>query len=793
MVIRRHMLIYSLFLAVAGVLTLLEPGVTHSAEVEDDDAVPAEALKALRDGRYMRASMILRDYLATRTDTTESAIILAAQAEAGWGDWERVRQLLEGRSWLDRVAAGHGWHLLGLSQLQLGDWRQSSISLGRYLDMLVEESGRSEQGLAQLRRAQALTQQRDFTGAIETYDRAATLLPLVGDWIEVFAASAAASAGDTAEVRARLARVDASLAEEWAWRTEPRARRVAGDVAGAQAAAERAAARVSAAHRTAAAWTYTGQLKQERRDVLGARNAFLNAMKAAPGSTAAVEAARALSAMSNVTADDQLTIGRIYLLHRNVARGVPALRAYLAAERGPSTERQQLLHDIANAYFRSGEYREAEKALLEAAAAASDRSVAAEAAFTAARAQYRDGRQTLARESLLNVVRDYSEQPAAARAAYLAADLDHDDGNFDRATVLYRTAIRVAPASAEASAARMRIGGIAYARGDYDAALREFETLRAIHTGVRELQQATFWMAMALQRLGRTDEARRRFMEVRRTDPFSYYGGLAADQLGEDILHHRLVASPEPNERYDAQVQRALSRVDLLREIGWGDAANFEMERVREHFARFHGALYALAEELNARGFTSAGVTLGREIHRREGAWNLRLLRIVYPLPFSNIILAEARERNVDPFLAAALIRQESLFNPSARSPVGALGLMQVMPATGAALARRLGIPRYRPDMLTQPEVNIALGTAYLADQLKAYGNRLDAVLAAYNAGPGRVSRWQRFPEWSEGPLFAERIPYDETRDYVRIVQNNRRIYAAIYGDLVGGVMGAAP
>jgi soluble lytic murein transglycosylase len=206
------------------------------------------------------------------------------------------------------------------------------------------------------------------------------------------------------------------------------------------------------------------------------------------------------------------------------------------------------------------------------------------------------------------------------------------------------------------------------------------------------------------------------------------------------------------------------------------------MERVRRHFERFDGALYDLAEALNERGFTSAGVTLGRAIQRREGAWNVRLLRIVYPFPYRSIIMAEARERDIDPFLVAALIRQESMFNAQARSPVGAIGLMQVMPRTGTAIARTLRIPRFQTDMLTQPELNIVFGTTYLAEQLRTWSDRVDAVLAAYNAGPGRVARWQRFPEFHDRALFAERIPFDETRNYVRIVQNNRRIYAAIYG-----------
>jgi soluble lytic murein transglycosylase len=123
------------------------------------------------------------------------------------------------------------------------------------------------------------------------------------------------------------------------------------------------------------------------------------------------------------------------------------------------------------------------------------------------------------------------------------------------------------------------------------------------------------------------------------------------------------------------------------------------------------------------------------------------------------------------------------MFNPRARSPVGAIGLMQVMPATGRTLARRLGVTRFTDDLLTQPELNVHFGMAYLADQLNSYG-RLDAVLAAYNAGPTRLNRWREFPEYADRLLFAERIPYDETRDYVRIVQNNRRIYAALYGEL---------
>jgi soluble lytic murein transglycosylase len=782
--VSRHTVIYLLFFAVAGVIAVLGPRETHSASpVVLADSVPAEALAALRDGRFLRASLILREYLATH-DSTPSAILLAAQAEAGWGDWERVTQLLEGRSWLDGVAAGFGWSLLGRSQLNLGRWREASTSLGRYLDMAEDGTATSEQGVAQLRLAQGLTEQKKYAEAQVAYARAAELLPQIADWIQVFAASSAASGGDTTVVRERLAAVDSALANEWSWRTLSRARRNANDPAGALAAAERAAVRVGADSRKAAAWTLVGTLRQERGDLAGARTAFIRALNAAQGSSSAIEAARALSEMGQLSPEHQLLVGRVYLRHGNMQRGIAGITAYINAGRGTAAEREQLRYDLANAYFRAGQYRDAERALLAVANAATDRKVASDALYTAARAQYRDGRHTVARATLARIVRDYSDQSAAVRASYLTADLDHDDASLATATEHYRQAIRLAPTGSEAAIARMRLGGIAFAAGRFDEALREFDEYRNTHRSGRPYQQATYWSAQALSRLGRNEDALARLREARRLDPFSYYGGLAGAELGDDGWGARLEPSPPPNERFDAQVQRALARVDLLREVGWDEAATFEMERVRRHMASFDGALYSLAEALNDRGFTGPGIALGWDIQRREGAWNTRLLRIVYPFPFRNIITAEARDRNVDPFLAAALIRQESMFNPRARSPVGALGLMQVMPATGNTLARTLGIKGFKPEMLTQPELNVHFGMAYLADQLRTYGNRLDAVLAAYNAGPSRVTRWRRFPEWNDRLLFAERIPFDETRDYVRIVQNNRRIYAALYGEL---------
>jgi soluble lytic murein transglycosylase len=115
---------------------------------------------------------------------------------------------------------------------------------------------------------------------------------------------------------------------------------------------------------------------------------------------------------------------------------------------------------------------------------------------------------------------------------------------------------------------------------------------------------------------------------------------------------------------------------------------------------------------------------------------------------------------------------------------------MQVMPNTGKALARTAGIDRFGVELLERPEINLHLGVQYVAELMERYGSRITSVLAAYNAGPHRVSRWSNFPEYRDEELFAERIPFAETRDYVKVVQQNARIYAALYGDSAAARLG---
>jgi len=746
------------------------------------DSVPDEAARALEQGRYWRASKILRSYLATVPDTAPESILMIAKTDAGWGDWTGVEKLLAGRSWLDTAESGAGWGLLGQSQLALGRWSESEYALSRYLE-LATDAGERERGLAEARRAKALVEVGSYGEAAEAYQRATEYLPQIGDWLKVLGADAAARRGDTTLTRVLLGETDRQLARDWGWRIEVRAFTEAGDLAAAQRIAEGAANQLSSPSARATAWTRVGQLRRQRGDETGARTAFRRAISAAPQSLAALDAARGLLELGEVGPDDHLKIGRLYLRHGNTERGIAGLEAYLGAGGMSALERAQLRLEIGRGYFRGGRYAEAEGELDRLLASGPPTRVGADASYLKARAQYRQGKVEAAKATLRKTAADYPDQGAATEALFLLGDLDHDVGKIESARAYYsRAAVGQANLN-ETGLAAMRLGGLAFLEGDYRGAAEVFEGYRARHPNGRRIVQATYWAGKAYHELGEAREAVRRFREVRRRDPFSWYGIRAAEYLNEDFFAISMEPAPAVNPRIAEEIEAAFARIDLLRELELNDAVSFEIERLKGHFSKTDGANYALAEAFNERGHTMTGIRMGWEIYRQEGAWNPRLLRIIYPFPYKEMVMAEARERGLDPFFVAGLIRQESTFSARIRSPAGAIGLMQIMPATGRALAQGAGVGGFEPELLERPELNLHLGMNYLAELLERYGGRVAPALAAYNAGPHRLSFWSTFPEYQDEELFAERIPFAETRNYVKIVQQNASLYARLYTD----------
>jgi soluble lytic murein transglycosylase len=159
--------------------------------------------------------------------------------------------------------------------------------------------------------------------------------------------------------------------------------------------------------------------------------------------------------------------------------------------------------------------------------------------------------------------------------------------------------------------------------------------------------------------------------------------------------------------------------------------------------------------------------------------------RLAFPLPYRKSLEEYCRAQMLDPYLMAALIRQESEFNPKAISPANARGLAQVMPATGRQLSRKLKIPRYRTAMLFTPDTNLKMGTYYLKQLSDELQGKWEATLASYNAGKSHVTTWMASANFREPAEFVESIPFNETRVYVQSVLRNAEVYRKLYGQKV--------
>jgi soluble lytic murein transglycosylase len=155
--------------------------------------------------------------------------------------------------------------------------------------------------------------------------------------------------------------------------------------------------------------------------------------------------------------------------------------------------------------------------------------------------------------------------------------------------------------------------------------------------------------------------------------------------------------------------------------------------------------------------------------------------RYAFPLPFRDKLETRALENAVDPYLMAALIRQESEFDPRVVSRANAIGLTQIKPSTGKEISRQLGIKAFKTAMLYDADTNLQMGVHYLGRMLNSLEGKPELALAAYNAGRSRAVNWRQWGDFREPAEFIETIPFNETRAYVQIVLRNADLYRRLY------------
>lgn len=400
--------------------------------------------------------------------------------------------------------------------------------------------------------------------------------------------------------------------------------------------------------------------------------------------------------------------------------------------------------------------------------------LAAAARYQRALALLNSGDGTAAR-SALRTLGDAGTDTSAAAALALLADLQTDDGDDagSRATLLDLT--RRFPATRFTAPARFNAAIVALITGDATIAATEFAALAADSPDYA--LSAGYWLGRARAAAGDTAGATDAWRAVLKRDSTSYYAALSATRLGVKSMHSSTASKRFPRV---ASVDSALRRVSLLRQLDMSAEVQLENDWLyQQAVGDTTSRLLATAAAFSATDQAARAIVLGRAALARFGS-TPDVLRLIYPVAALDTIVRESRANRVDPALVAALIRQESSFNPRATSPAGARGLMQVMPAIGRSIAPAAGIKSWSPALLYDPGINIEIGIRHLAPLLRSQPD-LPRSLAAYNAGASRVTRWATKRGAGDPEIFTERIPFPETRDYVKSVLRNREFYRALY------------
>jgi soluble lytic murein transglycosylase len=399
---------------------------------------------------------------------------------------------------------------------------------------------------------------------------------------------------------------------------------------------------------------------------------------------------------------------------------------------------------------------------------------------------------TLARQ----LIADFPESEWAAETLNNLAShyiINDDDAAADR---VFRELLQRFPKHRHAERAAWKAGWWSYRNGDFAVTADLFENAAGTFPRADNRPAWLYWSGRARDRLGDPSAANARYRLAVTDYQNTYYGRLAVKLLEQrqqpPVGPSATIAPPEvppagvPNDDLIRALAAAELYDDALREVQyaqrvWGDSpqlqATFAWVRHRqglglkatERFNALRGAINTMRRAY-PQFMTAGGENLPPDV-----------LRIIFPIDYWPLITKYAKAHDLDPYLLAALMAQESTFTPEIRSAANAYGLMQITPPTGRTLARQLGIRRFTTSMLTQPETNVRMGTKYFKDMVDRFGG-VHYALAGYNAGPHRVVDWLKESPGLPQDEFIDNIPFAETQNYVKRILGTAEDYRRLYG-----------
>lgn len=426
---------------------------------------------------------------------------------------------------------------------------------------------------------------------------------------------------------------------------------------------------------------------------------------------------------------------------------------------------------------------------------------------------YLNGTQTY-----LDFVSAAPTQPEAVDYLMIAGRLMERNNRLEESADIWQRVANEYPDSEQTSQALFLAGIAQYRRGDYHMALPIFQRSLLLSTQKEDQARAYLWIGKTHLQLGDDDAKLNAWRQAQASDPNGYYSERAREllvgsppfvppsaySLSIDLESERAEAASWLRVTFGLPMETDLTGLGPLAndirivrgtefwELGLYDEARLEFEDLREFVSTSPENSFRLANYLLDLGLYRTAIFSARQVLTLAGleehAASLSapdyFNHVRYGTYFSELVLPNAEEQGLHPLFLFSVMRQESLFEGFVRSPAGARGLMQIIPSTGASVAKSIGWPvAFDPDDLYRPHVSVRLGARYLATNQKILDGDTYAALAAYNAGPGNASVWKDLAG-DDPDLLLETVRFQETRDYIRFIYEIFEIYRSLYSPL---------
>jgi soluble lytic murein transglycosylase len=394
--------------------------------------------------------------------------------------------------------------------------------------------------------------------------------------------------------------------------------------------------------------------------------------------------------------------------------------------------------------------------------------------------------------TLDRLVREHPKSSEASDALFLRAQLLESLNQRAEAEATYMRLVVEYADDDDAGRALWRLGWLAWFRRDYEGAAARWRRLANLPGGLAYRENAIYWIGRAHEERGELGLAARQWAESVTHQPRGYFGILATTRLTRHGAAVPVAREPKTpvtlpeNGLESLRDEPRYVKAETLRGLGLAAWADAELEEVARRSAGETPRLYAVSAAFaqDARHHLALRILRRDFIPLARGgyAWLPRgFWEMFYPLGWRAEVVGAAQRAGIDPLLISAVVREESSYNPQARSRVGARGLMQLMPETARPMARVRGLAFQEGELLDDPAANIELGSAYLGGLVRDFGDARLAV-AAYNAGPTRVREWWGARKSDDMEVWVEQIPYNETRNFVRRVMVGWEEYRRLYG-----------